>query len=186
MERKPGELFEYSNVGAGLLGQLICRQVNKTFEEIVIKNICTPLKMRHTKIILNKKDSGFLAQGYNGNGEPTPLWNMGSLQGSGALKSTLADMIRYIQLQIKPSAGRLGTAIQLTQQLSFSTGNDKMGLGWRIKELHNSQYYYHAGGTGGFRSFAAFNKKQEFGVVILSNAADEVTPIGEQIMEVIK
>jgi CubicO group peptidase (beta-lactamase class C family) len=44
--------------------------------------------------------------------------------------------------------------------------------------------YWHDGGTGGFRSYAAFDPAKDFGVVVLLNSATELAdPLGQHIVQ---
>jgi len=141
--------------------------------------------MHHTRIRLRPEDSTFLATGYNEYGAPTALWDLAALEGSGAIRSTLNDMVRLMQAQLaRQPRGGLKKAISLTHQVTFTNQDTAMGLGWRIARKGNKNtYLHHSGGTGGFRSFVAVNKNRRLGVVILSNTAEEVTAIGQALME---
>ena len=179
----PGSQFSYSNFGAGLLAIILSRKFHQTFEQLLTIKIFGPLKMHDTKIELSAKDSIQFAQGYNEKGEPTAPWNLAALQGSGAIRSTLSDMVRYTKAQLGQINTPLDKAIFLTHQVTFQSKENTMGLGWRIKKQKNDVYWHHSGGTGGFRSFVGFDKKRLLGVVILSNTAEDVTKIGQSILE---
>jgi CubicO group peptidase (beta-lactamase class C family) len=178
---EPGKLFSYSNYGAGLLGEILARQAHTTFEYLIVNRICLPLGMKNTAITLNESENRHFAQGYNEKGEATSPWHLASLQGSGAISSTLNDMIKYTQVQMG-GASTLEKAIRLTHKITFENKENTIGLGWRIVRFGNNTYWHHSGGTGGFRSFVGFDKQRQMGVVILSNTAEEVTDIGEAIL----
>ncbi|WP_129718047.1 serine hydrolase [Pedobacter sp. SYP-B3415] len=178
----PGTKFSYSNLGAGLLGTIFERTGKQSFERLLIHDICQPLGMNNTKVSLNAGQLERFAQGYNEQGNATSPWDLASLKGSGAIRSTLNDMIRYAQAQLRPQ-GLLGKAIKLSQQETFADTKESIGLGWRINNMSRSRYFHHSGGTGGFRSFVGFDPTGQFAVVILSNAAVDVTGIGQEIME---
>lgn len=179
----PGTQFSYSNYGAGLLASILARNSHQSFEQLVLEQICLPLKMNDTRITLSVKDSTHLARGYNEKGEPTAPWNLASLQGSGAIRSTLNNMIRYSQAQLGQFVTPLTKAILLTHQVTFQSKDNTMGLAWRIARHQKKIYLHHSGGTGGFRSFVGFDKKRQLGVIILSNTAEDVTTIGQAILE---
>ena len=42
LTRKPGTQYEYSNLGEGLLGNILALKDGKTYEQLVIARICTP------------------------------------------------------------------------------------------------------------------------------------------------
>ena len=179
----PGSQFSYSNYGAGLLGSILSQNAHRSFEQLVLERISLPLKMKDTRIELRAEDKIRLAQGYNEKGEATGLWDLVSLQGSGAIKSTLNDMVRYTQAQLGQFGNALEEAILLTHRETFHSQENTMGLGWRIDMQKDNIYWHHSGGTGGFRSFVGFDKKHQLGVVLLSNTAEDVTKIGQGILE---
>ncbi len=180
--QKPGTKFAYSNLGAGLLGYILSQRAHQSFEQLIINQVCKPLKMSATKIELNDRDSLLLARGYDEKGEVTPVWNLASLQGSGAIRSTVSDMAKYTKAQLGIMHSTLDKAIRLTHQTTFTGKDNIMGLGWRVALPGQTSYLYHSGGTGGFRSFVAFDKKRQLGIVIMSNTAEDVTHIGQAIM----
>ena len=179
----PGSLFSYSNFAAGLLASILARSSHRTFEQLVITQICRPLKMNDTRISLSTKENTRFAKGYNEKGEITAPWNLASLQGSGAIRSTLNDMIVYTRAQLGQTTNPLAKAILLTHKPTFDSKDNTVGLGWRIAKDQTKSYLHHSGGTGGFRSFVGFNKNSQIGVVILSNAAEDVTTIGQDLIE---
>lgn len=179
----PGTKFSYSNLGAGLLGKILALDSHKTFEQLLTQNIFKPLEMDETKIELNANDSSRLATGYDEKSNPTALWNLGALQGSGAIRSTLDDMILYTKAQLGHRKTPLKRAIELTHQVTFQSKENIMGLGWRIEKYADNIFFHHAGGTGGFRSFVGFDIKRQIGIVILSNAAEDVNTIGETFLK---
>lgn len=174
---QPGVRFSYSNFGAGLLAVALERYTSKSFEQLVIENICLPLGMKNTSL----KDAGAV-QGYNEKGMPTSYWHLESLAGSGAIRSTLDDMITFMKAQLG-SKNKLTKAIYLTHRITFTDDDQSMALGWRIKKGANRKIFHHSGGTGGFRAFVAFDDKSQKAIVILSNAALDVTTIGFSIFE---
>lgn len=174
----PGTVFSYSNYGAGVLGTIFERKYGNSFEQLIVSRICDPLGMRNTSVTLEEADEKNFAQGYNETGEITVPWDLASLKGSGAIRSTLDDMVKYTRAQMEMK-GPLKTAIALSHKSTFEGRNQSMGLGWRITKSGPNSYLHHSGGTGGFRSFVGFDVDRKIGIVILSNAAEDVTTIGE-------
>ncbi|MES2418158.1 MAG: serine hydrolase domain-containing protein [Bacteroidota bacterium] len=177
----PGSKFSYSNFGAGVLSTILERTKKKTFEQLIVSEICIPLGMKNTTVTLNDSQQKNFAQGYNEKGKATAPWDLASLKGSGAIRSTLNDMVIYARAQMGME-NRLNKAIDLSHQATFDGKSESMGLGWRINTTAKHQHLHHSGGTGGFRSFVGFDLNRQLAVVILSNAAEDVTAIGEYIL----
>src|SRR4051812_1189631 len=64
ISQPPGK-YEYSNLGMGLLGNLLARKAGKTYEQLVVKRICDPLEMSDTRIKLSADQKKRLAPPYN-------------------------------------------------------------------------------------------------------------------------
>jgi len=182
LKSSPGINFSYSNYGAGLLGTILEMTTQASFATLLKKEITSPLAMTSTYIEIPANRQHDLAKGYNEKGLETSPWDLASLKGSGAIRSTLNDMVKYANAQMSGKS-LLAKAIDLSHQITFESKEQAMGLGWRIKTYQYEPYYYHAGGTGGFRSFVGFNKKHQLGIVILSNTAEEVAQIGETLIQ---
>jgi len=178
----PGTVFSYSNFGAGVLGTILERKSGSSFESLIVNRICNPLGMGHTSVTLNDVAQKNFAQGYNEAGEVTAPWDLASLKGSGAIRSTLNDMIKYTRAQME-IRGPLRKAIALSHQPTYIGKDQSMGLSWRINRSGQHTYLHHSGGTGGFRSFVGFDTDRQTAIIILSNAAEDVTTIGERFLK---
>jgi Beta-lactamase. len=53
----------------------------------------------------------------------------------------------------------------------------------RINQSGQHTYLHHSGGTDGFRSFIGFDSDRQIAIIILSNAAEDVTTIGEGFLK---
>jgi CubicO group peptidase (beta-lactamase class C family) len=52
LTRDPGEQFEYSNLGVGLLGHVLSRATGQSYEEMERQRVWAPLGMTNTAITL--------------------------------------------------------------------------------------------------------------------------------------
>lgn len=174
----PGVQFSYSNLGFGLLGTVLARMSGLSYQSLLMKYICTPLKMRDTRTFLNNKQKERLANGYLGNGKEAPHWHFESLAGCGAIRSSVNDLLKYLQAHLHPDTTKtLGKAIRLTEKPAYAENNTQIGLAW-FSLNHSPGTYWHNGGTGGFRSYCAYNPSRQVAIVILSNAAIPVDQAG--------
>jgi serine-type D-Ala-D-Ala carboxypeptidase/endopeptidase len=187
LEREPGTRYEYSNLGMGLLGHLMTRASGMTYENMLHKYILDSLGMTGTGITLTPEMQKNLAKGYTEKGEPSGLWNFNVLEGAGAIRSNLKDMLTYLAFQMgKTDKLDFKDGLALMQKRRFETGMDNIyiGMGWHISETGSGkQVIWHDGGTGGYRSFIAFIPELQSGVVVLSNQANNVDGVGMQILK---
>lgn len=181
----PGEKVRYSNFGFGLLGDVLALRAGQSYEQLVRERICAPLRVVDTNISIPAQALPRFADGHNRRGQKVPHWDLPALAGAGAFRSTVADLLRFLELQLRPPATRLGRAALATHEPRARPGRLSQGLGWAGLPLrgHTHQVLWHTGGTGGFRSFLGFVKETETGVVVLSDCARSVDAIGFRILE---
>jgi D-alanyl-D-alanine-carboxypeptidase/D-alanyl-D-alanine-endopeptidase len=185
LKNSPGERLRYSNFGFGLLGYALARRAERPFEQLVRERICDPLRLVDTRMSIPVEARTRFAEGHDRRGRPVPYWDLPALAGAGALRSTVADLLRFLELQLQQPTTRLGRAAQATHQPRAHRGRLSHGLGWAGLPLRGDsrQMLWHNGGTGGFRSFLGFVRESEAGVAVLSNCSRSVDVIGFRILE---
>jgi CubicO group peptidase (beta-lactamase class C family) len=176
--REVGVNYEYSNFAVGLLGTILAQQNQLSYEELLLQKICKPLNLRNTKISLDTTDKNNFAQGFDEKGKATSAWDLNTLAGAGGIRSTTNDMAKFVEANMTKAPKQIQEAIELSQKVSFESGQNIVGLGWHIAKRKERTIYQHSGGTGGFRTFVGFDKERQIGVVVLSNSAEEVAMIG--------
>jgi D-alanyl-D-alanine-carboxypeptidase/D-alanyl-D-alanine-endopeptidase len=187
LKNDPGARIRYSNFGFGLLGHVLALRTGCTYEQLVRERICEPLDLADTGISIAADELPRFADGHNRRGRPVPHWDLPALAGAGALRSTVADLLRFLELQLTDPTTRLGRAARATHEPRARRGRFVHGLGWVGLPLRGSsrQMLWHNGGTGGFRSFAGFVPESGTGVVVLSNCSRSVDAIGFRALEAI-
>jgi D-alanyl-D-alanine-carboxypeptidase/D-alanyl-D-alanine-endopeptidase len=96
LSRDPGSEFEYSNLGAGLLGHLLAYRAGTDYESLIKVRITEPLNMRDTGITLSSSMKQRMATGHNGMLAPVANWDLPTLAGAGALRSSANDMLTFL------------------------------------------------------------------------------------------
>lgn len=184
LTRGIGEKYEYSNYGAGLLGHLLALKAGMDYETLVTKRLCAPLKMSSTAIKLSPALQARLAQGHNEMLRPVPNWDIPTLAGAGALRSTVNDLLLFVSANLAMEKSALTPILLKTHLTQQSTGRAEMeiGLGWHILKKHGSEIIWHNGGTSGYRTFLGFAKAQKRGVVVLSNSTNDIDDIGRHLL----
>lgn len=186
LAKKPGTAYEYSNLGAATLGWILERFYKKNFETLVKEKIALACGLKETMQTVAAKDSGRFLNGYTEEGKPASPWSFSAFSGAGALRSTAADMMLYAQAVLNQSPPSLSKALALAETVTFTDGNNKIGLGWHYLRAGTGELLFHNGGTGGFRSFLAVNKQAKTAVVLLSNSAVSVDEAGKNLMEALE
>jgi len=170
-----GSEFEYSNLGGGLLGHVLANRAGTDYESLIGTRITRPLSMPDTGITLSPSMQQRMATGHTGMLAPTPNWDLPTLAGAGALRSSANDMLTFLEAFLGYKETPLAPAMQAMLEVRRPLGQGNIGLGWIIMSAHDREIATHDGGTGGFRSWVGYDPKERIGVVVLSNAS---TPIG--------
>jgi CubicO group peptidase (beta-lactamase class C family) len=182
--KEPWVAFQYSNLGFALLGQALENRAGVSYADLV-NGITGPLGMRDTVIDLLPEQRARLIQGYAAPHVPVGPMDLGAFAGAGAIRSTAADMLRYLAANLHPPK-ELRAAIEEQHKLHAQIApGTSIALSW-IYDAH-SGIYAHDGGTAGYTSYAFFDPKSDYAVVVLTNVGPDlfefVGLLGEHIRE---
>jgi D-alanyl-D-alanine-carboxypeptidase/D-alanyl-D-alanine-endopeptidase len=171
VEKPRDATFLYSNVGVGLLGQALALRAAAAYPDFIRKTVLEPLGMTDTAIALSPAQRGRFATPLTADLRPASAWDLDALAGAGAIRSTAADMLRYLEAHLDPAAHpSLTSALKRSHELQADNGDgSRIGYAWIYDS--RSGTYWHNGGTGGFTSFAFFNPEGNYAGVVLANVA---------------
>jgi len=185
-ERKPGVEYEYSNLAVGLLGDLLARQADTSYEKLLQTQLTEPFQMLDTSITLSSDQKSRFAPPHNLALLPDSSWDFDALAGCGAIRSNVDDMLTFAKAVLNPPKGPLGKAIELAwkKQKEAVGGQHAMGLGWMIAQ--DGATRWHNGQTGGYHSMILINRPLKTAVVLLSNTASpQLDQLTEQIFRAV-
>lgn len=171
LPRDPGSAYEYSNLGAGLLGHALAHRLQLTYEDALRTRILQPLGLTDTTITVTPDQAARRVPGYAGV-VPRPPFQMASLAGAGVLLSTVDDLLTFLEHQLGLRTTALTSVLEATQTGRFSTPDPtlRFGLGWQVISSGSIHLIMHDGATLGQTAFVAFNPGTGTGVVVLTNA----------------
>jgi D-alanyl-D-alanine-carboxypeptidase/D-alanyl-D-alanine-endopeptidase len=188
LTRDIGSQYEYSNLGGGLLGYLLARRAGMDYEALVRTRICEPLGMKSTGVALSPNNKARFAVGHNQALEPVAYWDLTTLAGAGALRSTANDLLSFLAANLGYTKSPLAPAMaaMLTVRRPTGTPGLEIALGWHILTKDGREIIWHNGGTGGFRTFIGYDPRTRVGVVALSNTSTTtgVDDIGRHLLDV--
>ena len=176
LERGIGETVEYSNLGYGLLGHALALREGTNYEMLIRGRILEPLQMSDTAVELTPSLRERLATGHDGRLRPTANWDLAALAGAGALRSTVNDLLTFLEANLGLRESPLREAMEsarVPRREDPALGMD-IGLGWIIAREGDREFVWHNGATGGYASFIGFDPEAGEGVVILSNSVVSV------------
>ncbi len=183
LPRDIGSQYEYSNLAQGLLGHILSLKAGSSYEALMLSKIAKPLHMKETKITFDDKMKQNLAMGYS-QGVQVSNWDIPTLAGAGAIRSSVHDMLIYLQANMGLKKSKLLPAMQLAHQARHDKpgGGTRVGLGWHISKGAEGDVIWHNGGTGGYRTFVGFVKETGQGVVVLTNSSKGADDLGMHLL----
>ena len=125
-----------------------------------------------------------LAQGHDEAGVKAANWDVPTLAGAGALRSTAGDMLKFLAANLAPPTTAVTRALAMTRSARRDIGGQmKIGLGWHILNPFGRTIVWHNGGTGGYRGFIGLDHESQRAAVVLSNQSVSADDIGLHILE---
>ena len=178
--------YAYSNLGAGLLGHLLALRAGTNYEALVRARITAPLGMSATAITLSPALRDRLAPGHAGHGVPAANWDLPTLAGAGALRSSARDLLVFLaaNLGLRPSPLLPAMRLQREPRAATDSAVVRIGLGWHLTTKAGATTIWHNGQTGGYHSFLAFDPAAQRGVVVLANSTAALEDLGGYVLDV--
>ena len=185
MRAAAGVDHAYSSFGAALLGELLARRAGTDFESAVRARIFEPLGMTRSGFALTPELRAAHAVGHTSGGSPRRMTEARGMLGSGSLRSTANDLLRFVQAHLGLRESSLAPALRATQRTEADRQRPDlpMGLGWFYFELPGRRILHHGGATPGFRAYVAIDLERTRGVVVLANSDNDVTNLGKHLLD---
>ena len=171
LTRDIGSQYEYSNLGVGLLGHALSLRAGTSYEAMVRSRILNPLGMKDTAVTLTPELRARLAMGHNQTMAPVANWDIPTLAGAGALRSTANDILIFLAANLGYVKTPLVQAMADEVSVRKPAGAPDMQIAyaWHIQSKGGNSIIWHNGGTGGYRTYMGYDPKAGTGVVVLTN-----------------
>lgn len=168
---KPGEKYEYCNVGYFSLAEIIRIVSGKSWSEFLTERIFKPLGMNSTRTTTFDDLVPNRSNGYSfSNDKLTNAEVYLSVRPSGAFLSTISDLVKLENALNGTSFLKPETRKLMWAPFKFNNGSDSMyGLGWRIEEVNGRKRISHGGSLNGFKSFFARFVDDKLSVIVMTN-----------------
>jgi D-alanyl-D-alanine-carboxypeptidase/D-alanyl-D-alanine-endopeptidase len=187
LRRDIGIKYVYSNLGFGLLGLGLAQRAGMDYENLVVTRICNPLGMNSTRITLSDPLRRRFAAGHASDLVTVPEWDIPSLAGAGALRSSANDLLTFLGATMGYTDNPLAAAQKTTLSIRRPTGEPfvETGMGWDIDTRGGTEIISKAGGTGGYSTFIGYSPKAGVGVVALANTStgEGTSDIGQHLLD---
>ena len=140
-----------------MLGQALADRAGATYPELLKAQVTGPLGLRETVISLSAEQQGRFIPGHDGHHQPAHAWDLDGFAGAGAIRSTAADMLTYLEANlhpetVKPAGGFAGSKtlsaalVQDHELHADAVGGMRIALAWLYEPDKGN--YWHNGATG--------------------------------------
>ena len=92
--------FGYSNIGVGLLGNILCKVSESKYDELLKKYITSPLKMNETAVTLDSEQNRRFLNGHASTGKRVPHWDLSIHERAGGIKSSVNDLSLFVKANL--------------------------------------------------------------------------------------
>jgi CubicO group peptidase (beta-lactamase class C family) len=178
----PGERYQYSNLGYGLLGHVISRVSGQGYADFMREEVFVPLKMDHTSVHVGPGLEVGQAVKYTPDGSEVPPCESDS-PGASAIYSSAHDLIRFAMFHLRDGlpdqrAIIADVAIDHMHRPSPETGPTReweregsgVGIGWYVGVTEGGlRVVHHSGGTVGVSTVLALVPAEDLAVAVLSD-----------------
>ena len=175
----PGERYQYSNLGYGLLDYIISRTSNQSYAEFMRNEVFLPLGMTRTSVNIGPGLEGYVARRYAPDGIALPFYDFDS-PGSAAIFSSAHDLIRFAMFHLKSdladqkmiiSDESINQMAQTLTQIPAGENTFGYGIGWVVPiNSKGLQFVMHNGGMGGVSTVLIMIPEENLAITVLSNA----------------
>jgi len=192
----PGESYQYSNIGFGILGYSLSRVSGIPFMELVDASIIRPLGMHSSGFVVTPAIAEQLATGYvkrrDGSIDAQAPYaehvGRGYKIPNGGVYSTVGDLGRFV-------AGLTGAATvpilgpegrRLTRTSQTPSGDALYSFGFSLSEEEGHPTLVgHGGSVAGYNAHLIFEPESGMGVVMLRNYGSGETNLGRAARELL-
>jgi CubicO group peptidase (beta-lactamase class C family) len=182
--------FAYTNITHILAGRVVARAEGAAdWNAVLQSDILDPLAMRDTTYsaaAMTAAANHAVGYRYSADGSieaPFTQFSPYDVDGAGDLNSNIADMVKWVSLQLAGGATPGGRRIVSAENLAYThmpkvaiSDKASYALGWIVHQTPNGNIVWHNGGTSGFGAMVILQLDRKLGVVVLSNQANVGMP----------
>ena len=171
-----GEWFHYSNLGYGLLGEVVARRFGGRWRDLANDRLFRPLGMRATSYLPRPgAQAGWSVDHFTGIRVHEPLTETGAMAPAGQLWSTLADLVTWGQVLagVHPQVISAATLGEMGRPVTPT-----YGLGLMLDVHPGGRLVGHDGSMPGFMASLQVDPDSGIGAVVLTNATTGIAPRG--------
>jgi CubicO group peptidase (beta-lactamase class C family) len=172
---RPGDRYDYSNLGFGVIGQIIADVSGRSFQSFVHDEVLRPLDMEHAWAGARPQTEHPVAPRYSALLRAfSPPLTEPTLPGGSVLFSSVRELARFgmfhLQTRMPQRPILMAASIQGLQEPSVPSGSTRQSLAWSITEnRHGYRTLLAQGGTFDSQAWLLLVPAEKIVVAVLAN-----------------
>jgi CubicO group peptidase (beta-lactamase class C family) len=159
--------YRYSNINFILLGVILEKVYAKDFDTLLKEKIFLPSKMENTLTTSFNVKNKVVGYDFKGVEQDFFVWNSLVAPG-GLLKSSTSDMTKFLKVLLS-NKGEISKASIIAENTFYKNTEREIGLGQQMERNGEDVFFYKTGNTMGCAAILAYDKKFNWGMIILLN-----------------
>ncbi|MBL8271865.1 serine hydrolase domain-containing protein [Steroidobacter sp.] len=170
----PGETYQYSNLGYGVLDYVVQRVSGQSFAQYLRTAVFLPLGMTRSSLAVEPRLASFIATRYDDAGRALPAYTFDH-SGASAVFASAHDLARFGMFHLKahlPDQQAILSDASIDEMHRQTTGTaDKgYGVGFVVEQRHGYRVVSHSGSMSGVATDLRIFPAQSLAIVVLSNS----------------
>jgi CubicO group peptidase (beta-lactamase class C family) len=175
----PGERYQYSNLGFGILDHIISRVSGSSYADFMRREVFLPLGLTRTTVDIGAGLEPYTAMRYDRNGQPIPFYTFDHPGGS-AVFSSAHDLVRFAGFHLKnrlPGQKQILSAAMIDEmhrpidpQADREEGSG-YGIGFSVRTKDGYRVVSHSGGMAGVATSMQLFPDRNVAIVVLTNSS---------------
>jgi CubicO group peptidase (beta-lactamase class C family) len=182
---RPGEIFDYSNLGFGILGDVVARVSGSDYDSYLKKNIFTPLGMGGCGLTTRQPAS----TQYDEKTQAPSQAQISGTPGASGLRCSAHDLALFGMFQLKEmtNASSILSSANLDQMHRAQPGTrGQYGFGWWTSQKAGTEVISAQGGTCDTYALLILVPTKNVAVVVVANSYSQfISNLGEHILKMV-
>src|SRR5262249_6063488 len=182
----PGDVYEYSNLGYGIIDHIIARTSGLDYADFMRANVFVPLDLTHTSIGIPPGLESLVAERYDAKQRPIPFYDFDHRGGS-AVYSSAHDLVRFGLFHLKDHLPDQRAILKdaTIDAMEQPVAPAPYGLGWLLYDRGGLKVVNHTGGMPGVQTTLTLYPAEDVAIVVLANAVIDVGRVSREIERVV-
>ncbi len=187
----PGERYQYSNLGFGVLDYVIARVSGQEYADFMRQEVFVKLGLTHTSVGIGSGLEKYQAIRYDDSGAPLPFYDFDH-RGASAVYSSAHDLVRFGMFHLKDHLSDQKAILSdasIDEMHRMTTPKEtesrsSYGIGWFVHDRADGYHVVeHTGGMPGVATSLTLIPAEDLAVVVLTKGGDATWPAQELLMQ---